>query len=89
VIAVAARSVLTFACLMLVGSILMLLVVRPGTAEFVISVVTLLLGGLLLAVSAVVLRASYARETVFLDPAGEPSPTDVNRTRTGLNKEEA
>lgn len=65
-IVVAARTVLTFACLMVIGSLLMLIFVRPGTGEFVITVVTLLLGALLVTLSGVVLRTAYVRETTML-----------------------
>ncbi len=100
-IVVAARSVLTFACLMVVGCLLTLAFVRPGTGEFVITVVTLAVGGLLLALSAVVLRATYVRETSMIEIDPEPAnqisqnlpetplrPSENPRTRPGRTKEE-
>ena len=101
-IVVAARSVLTFACLMVIGSLLLLLVVPPGSGEFVITVVTLGLGGLLLAIAAFILRAVYVHETSFidLDEAGGPAEEtpdlpqaparthDHTRTLPGPTKEE-
>lgn len=92
-IVVAARTVLTFACLMVIGSLLMLIFVRPGTGEFVITVVTLLLGALLVTLSGVVLRTAYVRETTMLmtdieteietdtEPAlGDPDVLDLPET---------
>lgn len=91
-IIVAARSVLTFACLMVIGSLLMLVFVRPGTSEFVITVVTLLIGGLLLAIAAVVLRAVYVRETTLIElvdlPQNPSPPHDNPRPGPGRTKEE-
>lgn len=91
-IVVAARSILTFACLMVIGSLLMLVFVKPGTGEFVITVVTLLLGGLLLAIAATILRTAYVRETTVIeveDLSEHPAtPQNNTRARSGRTKEE-
>lgn len=99
-IIIAARAVLTFACLMIIGSLMMLIWVRPGTGEFVITTVTLVLGGLLLAVAVLILRAVYAKDhTIHISddpaiaevektPGGSPPEQETLRTRQGRTKEE-
>ena len=59
----AARLTLSLGSFVLVGSVLMLFVVEPGTGEYVISVVTVGLGLLLMILAILMARWSIQRPT--------------------------
>lgn len=57
----AVRAALSTGAFLLVGSLLLLTVVRPGTSQFVLSIVSLMLGVALICIAIPIARRSLRR----------------------------